>query len=216
MISSCVASSASISPASLPPDITMIRSQIPRSSGIPEENYDNYFAAVRKIDDELIDLILCTDIDSSGRLIQKQYFRIGKKPSSKDNLLLVSTGKCTGSLSPATVSLSACASIYFMRILLSWIFHSDKILFLCLFKLEITVFSRMFRMPKIPVALLSSVRSANPFLIESCALLIADLFSVKFYRSCISWLQFQKLSPEFLYAHFRQVRQFQEFLLFLL
>ena len=27
---------------------------------------------------------------------------------------------------------------------------------------------------------------------------------------------FQKLSPEFLYVHFRQVRQFQEFLLFLL
>ena len=60
-----------------------------------KEDTQKYIDAVRKIDDELIDLILCTDIDSSCRLIQKQYFRIGKKPSSKDNLLLVSTGKCT-------------------------------------------------------------------------------------------------------------------------
>ena len=42
--------------------------------------------------------------------------------------------------------------------------------FLCFFKLEITVFSRIFKIPKIPVARLSSVRRANPFLIDSRAL----------------------------------------------
>ena len=39
--------------------------------------------------------------------------------------------------------------------------------FLCFFRLEITVFSRIFKIPKIPVARLSSVRSANPFLMDS-------------------------------------------------
>ena len=38
----------------------------------------------------------------------------------------------------------------------------------------------MFRMPKIPVALLSSVRSANPFLIESCAFLLLTCFPSSF------------------------------------
>ena len=51
-----------------------------------------------------------------------------------------------------------------------WIYHSDKILLLCFFRLEITVFSRIFRIPKIPVARRSSVRSAKPFLMDSLAL----------------------------------------------
>ena len=43
--------------------------------------------------DQFLNLCLSTDINTSGRLIQNQIIWISQKPSSKDNLLLVTTGQ---------------------------------------------------------------------------------------------------------------------------
>ena len=49
MISSCVVVLASTSPASCPPDITRIRSQTPKSSGISEETISTVFPSLARL-----------------------------------------------------------------------------------------------------------------------------------------------------------------------
>ncbi len=51
-----------------------------------------------QLDDEFHDLGLGTDVEATGRLIQKEETRACRKPSTKDNLLLISATQVANDL----------------------------------------------------------------------------------------------------------------------
>ena len=178
MISSWLVVFASTSPASLPPDITSIRSHTPRSSGISDETIMTVLPLVGKVNDKLIYLIFCPDVYTSRGFVEKQHRRIGEQPAPENDLLLISAGE-------RTYFSLLIRSLYVHRLYapIGAFFHflfTEKRSATCTFpRLEIVALSRIFRIPKIPVARLSSVRSAKPFFIESLALLFFIRFAVQ-------------------------------------
>ena len=89
MISSCVVFLASTSPAAHDKYSVTYTQQLRHLRRYHQDN----FALIGQIDDQLVDLIFCTYVDTSGRFIQHQYLRLCEKPSAEDNLLLVTTGE---------------------------------------------------------------------------------------------------------------------------
>ena len=54
---------------------------------------DDRLALLGHVDDQLIDLILCTYVDASRRFIHHKDLRFPLQPLAKDNLLLISAGQ---------------------------------------------------------------------------------------------------------------------------
>ena len=56
-------------------------------------NHDDGFALFCKIRDDAVDLVLCTDVDTTGGLVQDQNVRLSEHPLGQNDLLLVTTGQ---------------------------------------------------------------------------------------------------------------------------
>src|SRR5467141_587004 len=61
-------------------------------------DHDNGLAGIGKLVDDAIDLVLGADVDTAGRFVQNQDFRIGEQPFRQHHLLLIAAGQVAGSL----------------------------------------------------------------------------------------------------------------------
>src|SRR6266404_6126373 len=61
-------------------------------------DHDDSLAGIGEFVDDAIDLVLGADVDTAGRFIENQDFRIGKQPFRQHYLLLVAAGQVAGCL----------------------------------------------------------------------------------------------------------------------
>ena len=156
------------------------------------------FPFVGKVDNKLIYFVFRSDINTSCRLVKQQHRRVCQKPASQNYLLLVASRKRAylgllirglythGIYAPVGCSLSFSSC-------------SGTVPTYSFSRLEIVAFSRIFNIPKIPVARRSSVRSANPFFMDSlrdsCSLMVFPfkLYLFRCVLRCDAENVFQKL-----------------------
>ena len=81
-----------------PPRITMTRSDIPRISGISEGDHDNALALLYQAVHYVVNLDLCADVDTTGRLVEDKDVCVRVDPLADNNLLLVAAGQLTDDL----------------------------------------------------------------------------------------------------------------------
>src|SRR6267143_3486070 len=61
-------------------------------------DHDDRLAGVGELVDDAIDLVLGADVDTAGRFVQDQDFRIGEQPFRQHHFLLIAAGQVAGSL----------------------------------------------------------------------------------------------------------------------
>ena len=84
-----VASSRESQATILPLNMTAMRSQSRRNSGVSEEETSTPIAVSRGGDQESVDLRLGADVDATGRLVEHQHARLAREPLAEHDLLLV-------------------------------------------------------------------------------------------------------------------------------
>ena len=70
-----------------------MRSDNASNSGSSEVTRQDSQAFIRALVDQLIDVMLGGDIDTSGRLVQEEHLRMSLEPSGEQNFLLIASRK---------------------------------------------------------------------------------------------------------------------------
>src|SRR6266550_3211287 len=64
-------------------------------------DHDHAFAGRGQVIDDGVDLVLGTDVDAAGRLVENEHLRIGEQPLAEHHLLLIAAGEIEGLLQDA-------------------------------------------------------------------------------------------------------------------